>query len=113
MFISHGHGWLFLQSGNLGAGEMWFITPTTNKGFFTIQCCGSEQGFCLERAEGQLQFMCNPGTASQMWLVEKHHSAYIVSCYSGNKRQFLSHGCGCLFLQNGCFGAGELWELDE
>ena len=113
MFISHGNGWLFLQSGKLGAGELWFITPTTKKGFFTIRCCGSEKGFCLEHGEGQLHMMCNRGNASQMWLVEKHHSAYIVSCYSGNKRQFLSHGCGWLFLQNGCFGAGELWELAE
>ena len=53
--------------------------------------------------------MCNRGTASQMWLVEKHHSAYIVSCCSG--RQFLSHGSGRLFLQNGYRGAGELWEF--
>ena len=74
MFLSHGNGWLFLQSGNLGAGELWFITPTTNKGFFSIRCCGSEKGLGLEHGEGQLQLMCNYGDPSEMWLVEKHHS---------------------------------------
>ena len=56
--------------------------------------------------------MCKRGEANQKWLVEKHGSAYIASCYSGNQQQFLSHGCGWLWLQNWCFGAGELWELD-
>ena len=113
MFLSHGDDWLFLQSGNLGAGELWCITPTTNKGFFTIQCCGSEKGLGLEHGEGQLQLMCNYGDPSEMWLVEKHHSPYTVSCYNGDKRQYLIHGCGWLFLQDGCLGAGELWELAE
>ena len=113
MFICHGNGWLFLQSGNLGAGELWFIIPTINKGFFTIRCFGSEKGLGLENREGQLQMMCNYGDPSEMWLVEKHHSPYTVSCYNGDKRQYLSHGCGWLFLQDGCLGAGELRELSE
>ena len=67
MFICHGNGWLFLQSGNLGAGELWFIIPTINKGFFTIRCFGSEKGFGLENGEGQLQLMCNYGDLGEMW----------------------------------------------
>ena len=47
MFLSHGSGRLFLQRGNLGAGEMWVITPTANKGVFTNSCCGGAQVFFL------------------------------------------------------------------
>ena len=111
MFLSHGSFCPFLQEGNLGAGEKWVITPTTNNGLFTIQCCGDEQGFCLEHSEGHLQFMCNCGTPRQMWWVQKHVIAYIVSCLSGNKMLFLRHGFAKLFLQNGHRGAGELWQF--
>ena len=111
MFLSHGNGRLVLQSGNLGAGAMWVIAPTPNKGFVTIQCCDGEQGFCLEHVEGQLHMTCNRGADSQMWLVEKHNRSYTVSCYSGTQRRFLSHGCGGLSFQNVCFGAHELWKL--
>ena len=55
MFLSHGSFRLFLQEGNLGAGEKWVITPSKNNGLFTIQCCGDEQGFCLEHSEGHVQ----------------------------------------------------------
>ena len=114
MFLSHGGNWLFLQSGNLGAGELWCITPTTITGFFTIQCVGAEKGLSLTHLEGQLRLTCsNHGDPSQMWLVEKHHSACTVSCYNGDKRQYLSHGCGRLFLQDGFLGAGEFWLLAE
>ena len=113
MFLSHGNGRLVLQSGNLGAGAMWVIAPTPNKGFVTIQCCDGEQGFCLEHVEGQLHMTCNRGADSQMWLIEKHNRSYTVSCYSGTQRRFLSHGCGGLSFQNICFGANELWKLAE
>ena len=113
MFLSHGNGRLVLQSGNLGAGAMWVIAPTPNKGFVTIQCCDGEQGFCLEHVEGQLHMTCNRGADSQMWLVEKHNRSYTVSCYSGTQRRFLSHGCGGLSFQDVCFGANELWKLAE
>ncbi len=113
MFLSHGSFCLFLHEGNLGAGEKWVITPTKNNGLFTIQCCGDEQGFCLEHTEGHLQFMCNCCTSRHMWGVQKHDIAYIVSCLSGNKMLFLSHGCAKLFLQSGHRGAGELWQFHE
>ena len=41
MFICHGNGWLFVQSGNFGVGELWFIIPTINLFFFTIRWLGS------------------------------------------------------------------------
>ena len=114
LFLSHGANWLFLQSGNLGAGELWCITPTTITGFFTIQCVGAEKGLSLTHLEGQLRLTCsNHGDPSQMWLVEKHHSACTVSFHNGDQRQYLSHGCGWLFFQDGFLGAGELWELAE
>ena len=47
MFLSHGSFCLFLQEGNLGAGEKGVITPTTKNSLFTIQCCGDEQVFVL------------------------------------------------------------------
>ena len=37
MFICHGNGWLFVQTGNFGVGELCFITITMNKLSFTIR----------------------------------------------------------------------------
>ena len=37
MFICHGNGWSFVQTGNFGVGELCFITITMNKLSFTIR----------------------------------------------------------------------------
>ena len=96
MFISQGNGWLFLQSGNLGAGELWFIPPTTNKGFFTIRCfgivdllmwgllvamkacgIGAEQNMFLQSACG--------GSTGDVWpysLWENHHGGFVAMILS-------------------------------
>ena len=81
MFIRHGNGWLFLQSGNLGAGELWFIIPTINKGFFTIRCFGSEKGRGLENGQGQLRLMCNYGDPCEgqlQFMCHISHDAFLV-----------------------------------
>ena len=114
LFLSHGANWLFLQNGNLGAGELWNITPTTITGFFTIQCVGAEKGLSLTHLEGQLRLTCsNHGDPNQMWLVEKHHSACSVSFHNGDQRQYLSHAWGWLCCQDGFLGASEFWLLAE
>ena len=111
LFLSHGGNWLWLQSGNRGAGELWCITPTTITGFFAIQCVGAEKGLSLTHLEGQLRLTCsNHGDPNQMWLVEKHHNACTVSFHNGDQRQYLSHAWGWLSCQDGFLGAGELWK---
>ena len=54
LFLSHGANWLFLQSGNVGTGELWCIIPTIITDFFTIQCIGAEKGLHQTHLGGQL-----------------------------------------------------------
>ena len=37
MFICHGNGWSFVQTGNFGVGELCFIIITMNKFSLTIR----------------------------------------------------------------------------
>ena len=111
LFLCHGGNWLWLQSGNCGAGELWCITPTTITGFFAIQCVGAEKGLSLTHLEGQLQLTCSHHEdPNQMWLVEKHEDACTVSFHNGDQRQYLSHAWGWLSCQDGFLGAGVLWK---
>ena len=59
LFLSHGGNWLWLQSANCGAGELWCITQTTITGFFAIQCVGAEKGLSLTHLKGQLHLTCS------------------------------------------------------
>ena len=54
LFLSHGANWLFLQSGNVGTGELWCIIPTIITDSFTIQCIGAEKGLHQTHLGGQL-----------------------------------------------------------
>ena len=112
LFLSHGANWLFLQSGNLGAGELWCITQTTITDFCTIQCIGAEKGLSLTHVEGHLRLTCsNHGDLNQMWYVEEKQDGYTICCYSGASWMYLSHAKGEVFLQWAFLGAGELWQI--
>ena len=57
MFICHGNGWSFVQSGNFGVGELCFIIITMNKFFLTIRFSVHRKVFFVERCLGQSQLM--------------------------------------------------------